>query len=157
LVSKLTDIIKEFPEDYELILSCGDQNGSVGGKRIEYLVVHEWMTEQSYWRTFERADVIVSRAGHETIMKAVSEGMPLVLLLPPNHTEQANNAKRAEELGVAVVLDQSRLDAAMLAEAISRTLRDNRENAMRLSQTLGSESGIRAVVEAVSQLISPIR
>ena len=154
LVSKLTDILKEFPEDYELILSCGDPNGSVGGKRIENLVVHEWMTEQSYWRTFERADVIVSRAGHETIMKAVSEGKPLVLIPPPNHTEQANNSKRAEELGVAVVLDQSRLDAAMLAEAISRTLRDNRESALRLSETLGSESGVRAVVEAVSQLVA---
>jgi len=154
LVSKLTDILKEFPGDYELILSCGDPNGSVGGKRIENLVVHEWMTEQSYWRTFERADVIVSRAGHETIMKAVSEGKPLVLIPPPNHTEQANNAKRAEELGVAVVLDQSRLDAAMLAEAISRTLRDNRESALRLSETLGSESGVRAVVEAVSQLVA---
>jgi len=154
LVSKLTDILKEFPGDYELILSCGDPNGSVGGKRIENLVVHEWMTEQSYWRTFERADVIVSRAGHETIMKAVSEGKPLVLIPPPNHTEQANNAKRAEELGVAVVLDQSRLDAAMLAEAISRTLRDNKETALRLSETLGSESGVRAVVEAVSQLVA---
>ena len=154
LVSKLTDILKEFPEDYELILSCGDPNGSVGGKRIENLVVHEWMTEQSYWRTFERADVIVSRAGHETIMKAVSEGKPLVLIPPPNHTEQANNAKRAEELGVAVVLDQSRLDAAMLVEAISRTLSDNKESALRLSETLGSESGVRAVVEAVSQLVA---
>ena len=154
LVSKLTDILKEFPGDYELILSCGDPNGSVGGKRIENLVVHEWMTEQSYWRTFERADVIVSRAGHETIMKAVSEGKPLVLIPPPNHTEQANNAKRAEELGVAVVLDQSRLDAAMLAGAISRTLRDNKESALRLSETLGSESGVRAVVEAVSQLVA---
>jgi len=154
LVSKLTDILKEFPGDYELILSCGDPNGSVGGKRIENLVVHEWMTEQSYWRTFERADVIVSRAGHETIMKAVSEGKPLVLIPPPNHTEQANNAKRAEELGVAVVLDQSRLDAAMLAGAISRTLRHNKESALRLSETLGSESGVRAVVEAVSQLVA---
>ena len=157
LVNKLTEILKGFPSDYELILSCGDPNGSCGGKRVENLVVHEWMTEQSYWRTFERADVIVSRAGHETIMKAVSEGKPLVLIPPPNHTEQANNAKRAEELGVAVVLDQSRLDAAELAGAISRTLRDNRESVVRLSETLGSESGIRAVIGAVSQLVSPVR
>ena len=157
LVNKLTEILKGFPGDYELILSCGDPNGSCGGKRVENLVVHEWMTEQSYWRTFERADVIVSRAGHETIMKAVSEGKPLVLIPPPNHTEQANNAKRAEELGVAVVLDQSRLDAAELAGAISRTLRDNRESVVRLSETLGSERGIRAVIGAVSQLVSPVR
>jgi UDP:flavonoid glycosyltransferase YjiC (YdhE family) len=157
LVNKLTDILKAFPGDYELILSCGDPNGSFGEKRIGNLTVHEWMTEQSYWRTFERADVIVSRAGHETIMKAISEGKPLVLIPPPNHTEQANNAKRAEELGVAVVLDQSMLDAEELAGAISRSLKENRENARRLSETLGSESGIRAVVEAVSQLVSPIR
>ncbi len=157
LVNKLTEILKGFPGDYELILSCGDPNGSFGGKKTGNLTVHEWMTEQAYWRTFERADVIVSRAGHETIMKAVSEGKPLVLIPPPNHTEQANNAKRAKELGVAVVLDQSRLDATELAGAISRTLRDNRENALRLSETLDSESGIRAVVGAVSQLISPVR
>jgi UDP:flavonoid glycosyltransferase YjiC (YdhE family) len=87
-------------------------------------------------------------------MKAISEGKPLVLIPPPNHTEQANNAKRAGELGVAVVLDQSMLDAEELAGAISRSLKDNRENAQRLSETLGSESGIRAVVEAVSQLVA---
>ena len=79
---------------------------------------------------------------------------PLVLIPPPNHTEQANNAKRAEELGVAVVLDQSRLDTRELAQAISICLKDNRENAQQLSATLGSESGIRAVVEAVSQLVA---
>jgi UDP-N-acetylglucosamine--N-acetylmuramyl-(pentapeptide) pyrophosphoryl-undecaprenol N-acetylglucosamine transferase len=153
LVNKLADILGGFPGDYELILSCGDPNGSFGEKRIGNLAVHEWMTEQSYWRTFERADVIVSRAGHETIMKAISEGKPLVLIPPPNHTEQANNAKRAEELGVAVVLDQSRLDTNELAQAISRSLKDNSENARRLRDTLGSESGIEAVVEAVSQLV----
>jgi UDP:flavonoid glycosyltransferase YjiC (YdhE family) len=154
LVNKLTEVLKGFLGDYELILSCGDPNGSFGEKRIGNVTVHEWMTEHSYWRTFERADVIVSRAGHETIMKAVSEGKPLVLIPPPNHTEQANNAKRAEELGVAVVLDQSRLDATELAGAISRTLKDNREKALRLSETMGSESGIRAVVDAVSQLVA---
>ncbi len=157
LVNKLTDIFKGFPGDYELILSCGDPNGSFRGKSAGNLTIHEWMTEQSYWRTFERADVIVSRAGHETIMKAISEGKPLVLIPPPNHTEQANNAKRAEELGVAVVLDQSRLDAEELARAISTSLKDNRENARRLSTTIGSENGIGAVVEAVSQLVSPAR
>jgi len=157
LVNKLIDILKEFPGDYELILSCGDPNGSFGEKKSGNITIHEWMTEQSYWRTFERADVIVSRAGHETIMKAISEGKPVVLIPPPNHTEQANNARRAEELGVAVVLDQSRLDAAELAGAISRTLTDNRENARRLSETLDPESGIRAVVGAVSQLVAPIR
>ena len=154
LVNKLADILKDFPGDYEPILSCGDPNGSFGEKRIGNLTVHEWMTEQSYWKTFERADVIVSRAGHETIMKAISEAKPLVLIPPPNHTEQANNAKRAEELGVAVVLDQSRLDSQALAGAISTCLRDRRENAQRLSATLSSGSGIRAVVEAVSQLVA---
>ncbi len=49
LVNKLTDILKEFPEDYELILSCGDPNGSFGGRRIGNLTIHNWMTEQSYW------------------------------------------------------------------------------------------------------------
>jgi UDP-N-acetylglucosamine--N-acetylmuramyl-(pentapeptide) pyrophosphoryl-undecaprenol N-acetylglucosamine transferase len=154
LVNKLTDVLKGFPGDYELILSCGDPNGSFEEKRVGGLTVYEWMTEHSYWKVFERADVIVSRAGHETIMKAISEGRPLVLIPPPNHTEQANNAKRAEELGVAVVLDQSSLDSAELAEAISTSLKDKTENAQRLSQTLGAESGIRAVVEAVSQLMA---
>jgi UDP-N-acetylglucosamine--N-acetylmuramyl-(pentapeptide) pyrophosphoryl-undecaprenol N-acetylglucosamine transferase len=154
LVNKLTDILGSFPGDYELILSCGDPNGSFDEKKTGRLTVHEWMTEQSYWKTFERADVIVSRAGHETIMKAISEGKPLVLIPPPNHTEQANNARRAEELGVAVVLDQSGLDSKELAGAVSKSLEHNGENARRLSRTLGSESGIRAVVDAVSQLVS---
>src|SRR5260370_31807907 len=48
LVNKLTDILKDFPIDYELVLSCGDPNGSFGEKRIGNLLVHELMTEQSY-------------------------------------------------------------------------------------------------------------
>ena len=157
LVNQLTDIFRDFPENYELILSCGDPNGSFDVKMVGKLIVHEWMTEQSYWRTFERADVIVSRAGHETIMKAISQGKPLVLIPPPNHTEQANNAKRAEELGVAAVLDQATLNANKLAQAISTSLKEHNENAQKLSLTIQSEDGIRAVVEAVSQMVGPIR
>jgi UDP-N-acetylglucosamine--N-acetylmuramyl-(pentapeptide) pyrophosphoryl-undecaprenol N-acetylglucosamine transferase len=157
LVNQLTSMFRDFPEDYELILSCGDPNGSFETKRLGKLTVHEWMTEQSYWRTFERADVIVSRAGHETIMKAISQGKPLVLIPPPNHTEQANNAKRAEELGVAVVLDQATLDTKELAQAISTSLKEHQQNARKLSMTLESADGIRAVVEAVSQMVAPIQ
>ena len=152
----MMNMLAELPDDYELILSCGDPNGSFEAQRIDKLTVHEWMTEQVYGRTFERADVIVSRAGHETIMKAISQGKPLVLIPPPNHTEQANNAKRAEELGVAVVLDQAALNANELAQAISKSLRDHRQNAQKLSRTLESEDGIRAVVDAVSQMVVPI-
>src|SRR3989441_5125864 len=147
LVNKLTDVLKEFPGDYELILSCGDPNGSFGEKRIGKLAVHEWMTEQSYWRTFERADVIVSRAGHETIMKAISEGKPSVLIPPPNHTEQANNAKRAEELGVAVVLGQSKTDKPKGAWAGSTSLEKKKGEAQKLRGTRGSEGGVCAVGE----------
>ena len=154
LVNQLTNIFKDFPENYELILSCGDPNGSFDAKKVGKLIVHEWMTEQSYRRTFERSDVIVSRAGHETIMKAISQGKPLVLIPPPNHTEQANNAKRAEELGVAAVLDQATLNANELARAISISLKGHRENAQKLSMTIESEDGIRAVVEAVSQIVA---
>ncbi|HZY46160.1 MAG TPA: glycosyltransferase [Candidatus Bathyarchaeia archaeon] len=156
LVNELTYIFKGFPDDYELILSCGDPNGSFEEKRMGKLTVHEWMTEQLYWRTFERADVIVSRAGHETIMKAISQGKPLVLVPPPNHTEQANNAKRAEELGVAVVLDQSGLGGSELAGAIQKSLGENRETARKLSESLISESGIQEVVDAVYRLASPV-
>lgn len=157
LVNKLIDLFQEFPEDYELILSCGNPNGAFEERSVGNLRVYEWMAEQSYWRTFERADVIVSRAGHETIMKAISQGKPLVLIPPPNHTEQANNARRAEELGVATVLDQSGLNSNELAGAIRKSLGQNRQNAKRLSKTLGSENGIRAVVEAVSQLVSRVQ
>ncbi len=152
LVNKLMDIFREFNGDYELVLSCGDPNGSFDEEKIGRLVVHEWMTEHSYWRTFERADVIVSRAGHETIMKAISQGKPLVLIPPPNHTEQANNAKRAAELGVAVVLDQSKLDGNGLARAIQTSLEKHRETAWKLSDSLSSADGIQAVVEAVTSL-----
>jgi UDP-N-acetylglucosamine--N-acetylmuramyl-(pentapeptide) pyrophosphoryl-undecaprenol N-acetylglucosamine transferase len=157
LVNQLTNMFREFTEDYELVLSCGDPNGSFEAGKLGKLTVHQWMTEQSYWRTFERADVIVSRAGHETIMKAISQGKPLVLIPPPNHTEQANNAKRAEELGVAVVLDQATLDANELAQAISTSLKEHQQNARKLSMTLESADGIRAVVDAVSQMVAPVQ
>ena len=156
LVNQLTSMLRELPDDYELILSCGDPNGSFEARKLGKLTIHEWMTEQSYWRTFERADVIVSRAGHETIMKAISQGKPLVLIPPPNHTEQANNAKRAAELGVAVVLDQTTISTEKLAQAISTSIREHKQNALDLSKTLESEDGIGAVVDTVSHMVAPI-
>jgi len=157
LVNKLKDVLEGFSTEYELVMSCGDPNGSFAGNRTRYLTTYEWMTEHAYSRTFERADVIVSRAGHETIMKAISMGKPLVLIPPPNHTEQANNAKRAQELGIAVVLAQSDLGVEELSRAIQTSLDHNRETARKVKTTLSPVSGIQAVVDAVSALAPRVR
>lgn len=52
-------------------MSCGDPNGSSTRKIEGNLTVFDWMDEETYDQAFENADVIVSRAGHETIMRAV--------------------------------------------------------------------------------------
>jgi len=103
-----------------VILSRGDPTGRTKPRSVDGIEVYDWVENQE--DLILASDVIVSRAGHGTIMKSLSFGKPMILIPIPDHTEQQGNAKRATSLNVAHVLDQRALTKRSLASAIEQIL-----------------------------------
>jgi len=68
----------------------------------------------------ERGVLLVGHAGHGSVMKALWEGRPMVLM--PWGRDQPGVAARAQALGVAEIVPRSEDAAAALAEAIDSSL-----------------------------------
>ena len=76
----------------------------------------------SHSAVLERARLLVSHAGHGSVMKALWYGCPMVLV--PWGRDQPGVAARAAALGVAEVVPRDELPAA-IGEAATRVLDDD--------------------------------
>lgn len=74
----------------------------------------------SHSAVLQRAQLLVSHAGHGSVMKALWHGRPMVLM--PWGRDQPGVAARAQALGVAAVVPRGDNVEPALADAISRTL-----------------------------------
>jgi UDP:flavonoid glycosyltransferase YjiC (YdhE family) len=76
----------------------------------------------SHAAVLERGVLLVSHAGHGSVMKALWHGRPMVLV--PWARDQPGVAARAEALGVAQVVPREQASAKSLSTAIDRALTD---------------------------------
>jgi len=76
----------------------------------------------SHSAVLERGILLVSHAGHGSVMKALWHGCPMVLV--PWGRDQPGVAARAEALGVAEVVPRDQASARSLSAAIDRALTD---------------------------------
>jgi UDP:flavonoid glycosyltransferase YjiC (YdhE family) len=74
----------------------------------------------SHSAVLERAVLMVSHAGHGTVMKALWQGKPMVLI--PWGRDQPGVAARAEALGVAEVVPCAQASAETIGAAVKRVL-----------------------------------
>src|SRR6266540_3990785 len=74
----------------------------------------------SHSAVLERGALLVSHAGHGSVMKALWHGRPMVLV--PWGRDQPGVAARAAALGVAEVVERSAATPDALAAAIDRAL-----------------------------------
>ncbi len=92
----------------------------------------------SHTELMARADLVVTHAGHGTLIKAIAAGVPVLCL--PLGRDQPDNAARAARHGVASVLSP-RADAGAIADAVRRLLRDadRRAAAVALGERVRAE------------------
>ncbi len=81
----------------------------------------------SHAAALERASVLVSHAGHGSVMKALWHGVPMVLV--PWGRDQPGVAARAQALGTATVVDRNAADAETISAAIDRCLANEQMHA----------------------------
>lgn len=81
---------------------------------------------EDWGKILVKCDLVISRAGINTLAELAFLGKP-VLLIPIPNSEQNKNAKYFEELGLAKVLPQSKLSSETLMKNI-RVLLNNLDN-----------------------------
>ena len=74
----------------------------------------------SHAEVLKRARLVVSHAGHGVVLKALSHGVPMVLV--PWGRDQPGVAARAEALGVAEVIPREALSDSRLSDAVVAVL-----------------------------------
>jgi UDP-N-acetylglucosamine--N-acetylmuramyl-(pentapeptide) pyrophosphoryl-undecaprenol N-acetylglucosamine transferase len=120
LTGMLRRILLEFPDDFDVVLSLGYPNADTKPISHGNLRIYKWIPNR--FEYLKACDLVVSRAGHGTLMQCMCYGKPMILVPTPSHTEQLNNAKQAGKLGVAKIIEQSKLNKEKLLENIQQIL-----------------------------------
>ena len=145
----LIKALGQLERKYEIIVSKGDPNGGLDPLRLNGLKIFDWIQNQDDYVI--ASDVVVSRAGHGTIMKSLVRGKPMILVPIPDHTEQYGNARRAEILNVARVIDQNKLNSETLDTVLEDLLTEPEytKNAKRVQQNVASMHAIKTACDLV--------
>ncbi|MEJ2240974.1 MAG: glycosyltransferase [Candidatus Bathyarchaeota archaeon] len=150
----LRKILTQFPENYQIVMSLGYPNNSVGIIKNGNLIIHGWLSNR--FEYMKASDVIVSRGGHGTISQSICFGRPMVLIPTPSHTEQFNNSKKAVELGVAEIIRQENLGKELLLAKIryildSKTILNKANQLQKDINCNGLTTAVKTIKEAVNK------
>jgi UDP:flavonoid glycosyltransferase YjiC (YdhE family) len=140
-------------QDYDFIISAGVPGGSSEPKQFRGGVFFEWCPNVE--ELAHRASVIVSRAGHTSIAKAVLAGKPLITIPIERQTEQVGNAQRVQRLGIGMMINQRELDPGSLLSAVRLCLNSSLEiekKANNLRNVALQHDGAEAISRIVEEL-----
>lgn len=154
LTGALRRILLEFPEDYEIIMSLGYPNTDNTPERHGNKTIYKWIPNR--FEYLKACDLIIARAGHGTITQAMCYGKPIILIPTPGHTEQLNNAKQAQDLGVAKILLQQELSREKLRLTIQRILGSDMPKGLKLIQEEalkndGLENAVNTIIGEIAR------
>jgi UDP-N-acetylglucosamine--N-acetylmuramyl-(pentapeptide) pyrophosphoryl-undecaprenol N-acetylglucosamine transferase len=151
LARTLLDALQGMSGEYQIVLSRGNPERS-GTYSVNGVKVYDWIENQDDY--IKASDLVISRAGHGTIMKSLVYGKPMVLVPIPDHTEQYGNASRAISLHVAEMIDQSSLNHESLKSAVDSVLQSNefREHSAQISKSAASLDAVAKACDALQDL-----
>jgi uncharacterized protein (TIGR00661 family) len=156
----LRQIFKEFPDDYEIVMSLGYPNESAEPVKDGNVTVYGWIRNR--FEHLKACDLVIARAGHGTIVQSICYGKPIILVPTPSHTEQLNNAKNAVELGVAEMIEQDYLNRHLLLANVRKILENSQfqERAKQIQEDVmelnGLETAVQMIVEATEGGIADV-
>ena len=154
LTGILRKILLEFPEKYEIVLSLGYPNADTDSIRHGNLRIYKWIPNR--FEYLKACDLVISRAGHGTLTQCMCYGKPMILVPTPSHTEQLNNAKQAEKLGVAKIIEQKELSKKRLLENVQQILESEITERLKQIQTEvleynGLENAVKTIIETAEK------
>ncbi|MDG6901750.1 MAG: hypothetical protein JRM80_07290 [Nitrososphaerota archaeon] len=109
-------IARALGEHYVFVITEGNPAGARSPASYKWGWRFGWCdSPQAY---LDACDVLVSRAGHGSIARAITASKPSLLVPIPNQTEQAGNAAKASKLGVSITIPQEKLGIASVRTAV---------------------------------------
>jgi MGT family glycosyltransferase len=103
-------------------------------------------------QVFPLADLVITHAGHGTIMRALANGLPLICL--PMGRDQNDNAAKVEYHGCGIKLNPGS-DAQKIRKAICKLLEtpEYRQNAARFQHELLSDAPMERILIELESLV----
>jgi MGT family glycosyltransferase len=102
-------------------------------------------------KILEQSNLLISHAGHGSVMKALWYGVPMVLI--PWGRDQPGVAARAARLGTAIVVERDQLQRPSLTRAIDAALSGPYRDVTReVSQRLRSVDSVATACECIERL-----
>jgi UDP-N-acetylglucosamine--N-acetylmuramyl-(pentapeptide) pyrophosphoryl-undecaprenol N-acetylglucosamine transferase len=131
IVDKILEVVLS---DFKIIHQTGDldysyfveRRRSLDGQLQSRYEVHNYINPLEVDKTFEKADLIISRAGANTVSDILAIARPSLLIPIPwsSYDEQMKNALLVEKAGIGIILTESELTPESLLSKIF-SLRDN--------------------------------
>jgi MGT family glycosyltransferase len=102
----------------------------------------------------EKATLVITHAGMNTTLAALSSGVPLVAI--PITNEQPGIASRIARTGAGEVVPLKRLNVPRLRDVIRRVLAEDsyKQNALRLQDTIRHAGGVTRAADIIEQAVS---
>ncbi|MEM3731486.1 MAG: glycosyltransferase [Candidatus Bathyarchaeia archaeon] len=151
LTGVLRKILLEFPKDYEIVISLGYPNADDNPIHHDNVTIYKWMSNR--FEFLKACDLVISRAGHGTLTQSLCYGKPMILIPTPSHTEQISNAKQAEKLGIARVIQQEELSNERLLKEVKQVLNDGTTSRLkRIQKEVLAHDGLKNITSAIIEL-----
>ncbi|MEM3695235.1 MAG: glycosyltransferase [Candidatus Bathyarchaeia archaeon] len=151
LIGILRKILLEFPEDYEIVMSLGYPNADDKPMRYGNLTIYKWIPNR--FEYLKSCDLVISRAGHGTLTQCICYGKPMILVPTPNHTEQIINAKQAEKIGAAEIIQQEKLNKGRLLKIVEKILEsETPRRLMEIQKEAAKYDGLENAVKMIAEV-----
>ncbi|MCW3980893.1 MAG: hypothetical protein NWF11_05405, partial [Candidatus Bathyarchaeota archaeon] len=148
----LRKILASLSDKYQVVMSLGypESNGSFS--RDGDFRVFKWIPNR--FEYLKASDIVISRAGHGTMLQTICYGKPAILVPTPSHTEQINNARRGVALGVAKIVEQDKLNKGALLRAIRETMENERflERVQEIQKDVCKWDGLEIAIGAINDV-----
>ncbi len=138
--------------DVQLVISLGNPNNKPSDYNLpDTAIVVSFAPHQ---KLINKASVVITHAGMNTTLGALSSGVPIVAI--PITNEQPGIASRIARTGAGEVLRLSNLSVSNLQASIKRVLTEDsyKLNAHRLQEAIYRAGGVRRAVDIIEQSIS---
>lgn len=116
----------------------------------DHYLVEKWVGKD-WGDVLSRVDMVVSRAGINTLTELAFLAKPILLIPIPNK-EQKTNAEYFENLGIAKVLSQSKLTAEALLQEVSLMLKNLdilKQKAQKAKKIIIPDAAKRVALETI--------
>ncbi|MDR1664685.1 MAG: undecaprenyldiphospho-muramoylpentapeptide beta-N-acetylglucosaminyltransferase [Clostridiales bacterium] len=149
----LRQALPEICKRFKVIHLCGKGNKS--DRELPGYAQFEYVTDELP-HLLAIADVVVSRAGANTLFELLALRKPNLLIpltLKASRGDQILNAASFEQRGYSIVLHEEDLSCDTLMEGIQSLYEDRRKYAARMSGSNPPGAGVKAVMEVIQSCV----